>query len=107
MENDNTKIEEKSDLQKDSESFKKEQEEILYKKNIMRYLNNRQGGDLKYLLKEFSEIQKSALLKEKEEEESQSLNQIFYHSPKVNLIYIKNILIYVHLFQYFLFYKRN
>lgn len=84
MENEKAKINENTDLKKENEMMTKEEEEKLYKKNIMRYLNSRQGGDLKYLLKEFSEIQKAALLKEKEEEENQSLNQIFYHSPKVN-----------------------
>jgi len=88
MENQKAKINENTNLNQENRIMTKEEEENLYKKNIMRYLNSRQGGDLKFLLKEFSEIQKAALLKEKEEEENRSLNQIFYHSPKVNLFLI-------------------
>jgi len=83
MENEQVKIEEQSDLKKDTQILTKEEEEKLYKKNLIRYLNSRSCGDLKFILKEFSEVQKASLLKEKEEEENQSLNQIFYHSPKV------------------------
>ena len=91
MENEKVKINENTDLKTENEILSKEEEEKLYKKNIMRYLNSRQGGDLKFLLKEFSEIQKAALLKEKEEEENQSLNQIFHRSPKVIYLTLKFI----------------
>jgi len=89
MENEKVKINENTDLKTENEILSKEEEEKLYKKNIMRYLNSRQGGDLKFLLKEFSEIKKAALLKEKEEEENQSLNQIFHRSPKVIYLILK------------------
>ena len=69
----------------------KEQEEI-YNKNIMNYLKSRSGGDLKYLLKEFSDLQKQSLKLEKEEEEKQSLDRIFYYSAKViNFLKLKEL----------------
>lgn len=84
MKNENSEKITKQPIQPEN-SLNKEEEEKLYKKKIADYLNSRSGGgDLKYLLKEFSEKQKEALMNERQEEEKQCLNQIFYSSPKVN-----------------------
>jgi hypothetical protein len=69
---------ENKDNQENEENKKNELNDDEYNKHILNYLSGKSMGDLKYLLKEFCNIQKESLIREKEEEESQTLNDIIY-----------------------------